>query len=186
MNLATRAGRRLAAGIALACSAILLPAAALASSTAPGTPDRPALASSATGATVHPQRRQLAVTTLSNFKMVLTATRSPGTGLGPMATITAAGHRHTAHGWKLIATKRIGAAGRWSWYAAEVCSLTVTQTEPGPPPGSPAAVPWDSITGEPAVGPGDRMRAAHHRALAITGHPRPGAGGRAGQKSPSC
>jgi len=63
-----------------------------------------------------------------------------------MATITAVGYRHTAHGWKLIATKRIGAAGRWSWYATEVCSLTVTQTKPGPPSGSPTAVQWDSIT----------------------------------------
>lgn len=44
MNLTSRAGRRLAAGIALACSAILLPAAALASPAAPGTPDRPASA----------------------------------------------------------------------------------------------------------------------------------------------
>ncbi len=151
MNLTSRAGRRLAAGIALACSAILLPAAALASPAAPGTPDRPAsavlpLASSATGAAAHPQQRQLAVTTLSNFKVVLTATRSPGTGPGPMATITAAGYRPTAHGWKLIATNRIGAVGRWSWYATEVCSLTVTQTKPGPPSGSPVAVQWDSIT----------------------------------------
>ena len=151
MNLTSRAGRRLAAGIALACAAILLPAVALASPAASGTPGRPAsavlpLASSATGAAAHPQQRQLAVTALSDFKVVLTATRSPGTGPGPMATITAAGYRHTAHGWKLIATKRIGAAGRWSWYATEICSLTVTQTKPGPPSGSPAAVQWDSIT----------------------------------------
>ena len=32
------------------------------------------LASSASGAATHPQRRQLAVTTLSNFKVVRTAT----------------------------------------------------------------------------------------------------------------
>jgi hypothetical protein len=98
------------------------------------------LASSASGAVAHPQQRQLAMTTLSSFKVVLTATRIP-TG----ATITAAGYRHTARGWKLLATKRIGAAGRWSWYATEVCSLTVTQTKPGPPSGSPTAVEWDSI-----------------------------------------
>ena len=150
MNLTARTGRRLAAGSAVACSAILLPAAALASPAAPGLPDRPAstvlpVASSATGVGAHPQQRQLAVTTLTSFKVVLTATRSPGTGPGPMATITAAGYRHTAHGWKLIATKRIGAAGRWSWYATEVCSLTVTQIKPGPPSGSPPAVPWDSM-----------------------------------------
>ena len=161
MNLTSHAGRRLAAGTALACFAILLPAAALAAPAAPGTPDRPAsamlpLASFATGAAAHPQQRQLAVTALSNFKVVLTATRSPGTGPGPTATITAAGYRPTAHGWKLIATKQIGAADRWSWYATEVCSLTVTQTKQGPPPGSPAAVPWDSVTvsllWDPAIG----------------------------------
>lgn len=86
------------------------------------------------------------MTTLSNFKVVLTATRSPGTGPDPTATITAAGYRHAARGWKLIATKRIGAPTRWSWHATEVCSLTVTQAKPGPPSGSPAAVQWDSIT----------------------------------------
>jgi hypothetical protein len=100
------------------------------------------VASSASGAATHPQQRQLAVTTLSNFKVVLTATRTPDRS----ATVTAAGYRHTAHGWKLIATKRIGAADRWSWYATEVCSLTVTQLKPGPPSGSPAAVQWDSVT----------------------------------------
>jgi hypothetical protein len=113
--------------------------------------DRPAsavplLASFATGAAARPQQRQLAVTALSDFEVVLTATRSPGTGPEPTATITAAGYRHTTDGWKLIATKRIGAAGRWSWYATEVCGLTVTQTKPGPKSGSPAAVQWDSIT----------------------------------------
>lgn len=101
-----------------------------------------AVASSANGAATHPQQRQLAVTTLSNFKVVLTATRTPDKS----ATVTAAGYRHTAHGWKLIATKRIGAAARWSWYATEVCSLTVTQLKPGPQSGSPAAVQWDSVT----------------------------------------
>ena len=150
MNLTSRAGRHLAAGIALACSAILVPAAAQASPAARGTPDRPAPAvlalAGATGAAAHPQHRQLAVTTLSTFKVVLTATRTPGTSPAPMATITAVGYRHTAHGWKLIAAKRIGAADSWSWYATEVCSLAVTQTKPGPLSGSPAAVPWDSIT----------------------------------------
>jgi hypothetical protein len=99
------------------------------------------VARSASAAT-HPQQRQLAVAMLSNFKAVLTATRTPDQS----ATVTADGYRHTAHGWKLIATKRIGAAGRWSWYATEICSLTVTQLQPGPPSGSPAAVQWDSVT----------------------------------------
>ncbi|MGD0377757.1 MAG: hypothetical protein ABSB01_24670 [Streptosporangiaceae bacterium] len=151
MNLTSRPGRRLAAALALACSAILLPAAALASSAAAGTPAHPAAAAlpsarPAASAAARPQRRQLAVTTLSSFKVVLTATRSPGTGPGPSATVTAAGYRHTSRGWKLIAIKRVGGARGWSWYATEVCSLTVTQLKPGPPSGSPAAVQWDSIT----------------------------------------
>jgi hypothetical protein len=125
MKQATRAGRRLTADIALACSAILLPAVALASAG----PARPMTASSPA---THPQHRQLAVTTLRSFKVVLTATRAPGTGPGPMATVTAAGYRHTSRGWKLIATKRIGQASQWFWYPAEVCGLTVTQLKPGP------------------------------------------------------
>jgi len=72
MKLTSRAGRRLAVGITLACSAILLPAAALASPAAPGTPCHPAAAvlpvvSSASGAAAHPRQRQLAVTTLSSL-----------------------------------------------------------------------------------------------------------------------
>ena len=45
------------------------------------------LAGSAAGATHHPQQRQLAVTTLSRFKVVLTATRVSRLD----ATVTAAG-----------------------------------------------------------------------------------------------
>jgi hypothetical protein len=51
-----------------------------------------------------------------------------------MATVTAAGYRHTSCGWKLIATKRIGQASQWFWYPAEACSLTVTQLKPGRAP----------------------------------------------------
>jgi hypothetical protein len=147
MNLASRAGRRLAVGIALACCAIVLPAAALAASTAAGTPGHRAAAvlppaGSASGAAAHPQRRQLAVTTLSGFKVVLTATRSPGTRPGPTATVTAAGYRYTPLGWKLIAAKQIGKASGWSWYATDVCSLTVTQLKPEPS----SAAPSDTIT----------------------------------------
>ena len=85
MKLTPRAGRRLAAGFALACSAILLPSAALASPAASGTPGHPAaavqpLASSAGGAATHPQRRQLTMTTLTgSVQVLLTVTRSPGT-----------------------------------------------------------------------------------------------------------
>ena len=49
MKLASRAGRRLTVGIALACSAILLPAAALAASATAGTPGHPAAAALSAG-----------------------------------------------------------------------------------------------------------------------------------------
>ena len=102
MKMTSRPGRHLAAGLALACSAILLPAAALASSGAAGTPAHPAAATLSTArpaarpaarAAAHPQQRQLAVTTLSWFKVVLTATREPGPepGENVNATVTAAG-----------------------------------------------------------------------------------------------
>lgn len=136
MKLTPPAGRCLAAGIALACSAILLPAAALASPAAPGTPAHPTtavqpLASSARRVATHPQRRQLAMTTLTgSFQVVLTATRSPGTAPAPLATVTAAVYRYTSRGWRLIATRRIGNASGWFWYSAGVCSFTVTPLVP--------------------------------------------------------
>lgn len=110
------------------------------------------LASSASGAAQHLQRRQLAVTTLSSFRVVLTATRSPGAGPGPMATVTAAGYRHTSGGWKLIATKRIGTASQWSWYATEVCSLTVTQLKPEPSAAKNSDTITVSLLWGPAIG----------------------------------
>jgi hypothetical protein len=102
---------------------VLLPAAALASSASASIPGHRAAAvlppaSSASGPGTHPQRRRLAVTTLSSFKAVLIATRASGTVPGPMATVTAAGYRHTSRGWKLIAANRIGKAGQWFWYSA--------------------------------------------------------------------
>jgi hypothetical protein len=157
MNLTSRAGRRLAASIALACSAILLPAAALAVPAAAGTPAHPAaaalpLAGSADSAAAHPQRRQLAVTTLSSFKVVLIATRSPGTGPAPLATVTAAGYRHTSRGWKLIATKRIGQRSGWFWGPVDVCSLTVTQLKPLPSSAAPSDTITVSLLVTPALG----------------------------------
>jgi invasion protein IalB len=92
----------------------------------------PLIGSASAAAAAHAQQRQLAVTTLSNFEVVLTATRSPGTGSAPAATVTAAGFRHTSGGWQLIATKRIGKANGWSWFATQVCSLTVRQFKPEP------------------------------------------------------
>jgi hypothetical protein len=104
-------------------------------------------ASSASGAATHPQQRQLAVTALSGFKVVLTATREPAG-----ATVTAAGYRHTAGGWKLIATKRIGKASQWSWYATEVCSLTTTQLKPLPSSAANADTITVSLLWGPAIG----------------------------------
>jgi hypothetical protein len=97
-----------------------LPAAAAAKLTAPG-----------------PQRRQMAVTTLSRFQVVLTATRVSRLD----ATVTAVGYRHTSLGWKLIAIRQIGKTGFWSWFATDVCNLKVTQFKPEPS----SAVPSDSI-----------------------------------------
>lgn len=83
-----------------------------------------AAAASATGAS-QPQRRQIAVTRLSDFKVVLTAVRGPGDP--PVATVTAAGYRRSGGHWKLIATKRIGQADQWEWFSVDTCSLATTQ-----------------------------------------------------------
>jgi hypothetical protein len=85
-------------------------------------------ASSASGAATHPQQRQLAVTALSGFKVVLTATREPAG-----ATVTAAGYRHTAGGWKL-------------------CSLTTTQLKPLPSSAANADTITVSLLWGPAIG----------------------------------
>jgi hypothetical protein len=84
------------------------------------------------------RRRQLAVTTMSRFKVVLTASRVSRLD----ATVTAAGYRQTSHGWQLIATRQIGKRGSWSWFATDVCNLKVTQFKPEPS----SATPSDSIT----------------------------------------
>ena len=91
--------------------------------------------------TSQPQRRQLAVTALSDFKVVLTASREPGHPL--LATVTAAGFRRSDGGWTLIATKRIGQASEWSWFATQTCSLRVTQFKNST---SPSVVRFDSIS----------------------------------------
>jgi hypothetical protein len=85
---------------------------------------------SATGAT-QPQHRQIAVTTLSRFKVVLTITRSSRHPL--MGTVTAAGYRRAGTHWKLISRKRIGKANGWFWFSTETCSLTTTQLKGAAP-----------------------------------------------------
>jgi hypothetical protein len=110
-------------------------------------------AASATGAS-QPQRRQLAVTTLSDFKVVLTATREPGHPL--LATVTAAGFRRLGSAWTLIATKQIGRASGWFWFSVETCSLATTQLKNNRVSPSPPVVTFDSIRASllitPAIG----------------------------------
>jgi hypothetical protein len=106
------------------------------------------LAGSAASATHSPQHRQLAVTTLSRFKVVLTATRVSRLD----ATVTAAGYRHTSGGWTLIAAKQIGKSGFWSWFATDVCSLNVTQFKPEPSSAAPSDAMTVNLLWGPAIG----------------------------------
>jgi hypothetical protein len=89
-----------------------------------------AAAVSATGASQPPQR-QIAVATLSGFKVVLTITR--GSGQPPMGTVTAAGYQRAGTHWQLISSKRIGKANGWFWYSTQTCSLTTTQLKGAAP-----------------------------------------------------
>jgi hypothetical protein len=98
------------------------------------------VAASAAGAS-QPQRRQFAVTTLSDFRVVLTATRTGRHSL--MATVTATGYQRSGSHWKPIATTRIGKAGGWFWFSVDTCSLTVTQIK-NTKTGNPPAVAYDS------------------------------------------
>lgn len=158
-----RKARRAAALPAVACSLAVLGCAcaggpAASANAATAATSRPAAASpvpsaptatspaprptaSATGTTPAPER-QIAVATLSSFKVVLTATRSPGHSADPSASVNAAGYTNTAKGWTLIATKTIGKPNEWFWYSVSVCGLTVTQLKPEP--GS--AAPSDTVT----------------------------------------
>jgi len=90
-----------------------------------------------------PQRRQLAASTLSDFKVVLTATREPAHPR--LATVTAAGYRRSGSHWKLIARKRIGKASGWFWFSAQTCALTTTQLKNNTVSPSPPVVRFDSV-----------------------------------------
>ena len=83
-----------------------------------------------------PQRRQIAVATLTNFKLVLTVTRG-GPGHSLQGTVTATGYRRSGSQWQLIAVKRVGRVNAWFWFSVEPCSLTTTQLKnnlkPSPP-----------------------------------------------------
>jgi hypothetical protein len=99
-------------------------------------------AASATGAS-QPQQRQLAVATLPDFKVVLTATREPGHPL--LATVTAAGYRRSGSAWTLIAAKQIGTASGWFWFSVQACALTITQLKNNTVSPSPPVVRFDSV-----------------------------------------
>jgi hypothetical protein len=143
MHLPTSFPRRLTGATAIACAAALVPAAALATTSSPAAP----AAHTARSATASPQQRQIAETTLTGFKVVLTLTRVGTTA--PNATVTAAGYQNVAGHWHLMGSKRVGPAGRWFWYSTDVCGLTVTQLKPEPS----SAAPSDTLTVSLLMGP---------------------------------
>jgi hypothetical protein len=108
-----------------------------------------AAVASAHGAS-QPQQRQLGVTTLTHFRVVLTATRG-GPGHRLLATVTAKGYRRSGGRWKLIAAKRIGRVNAWEWFGVDTCSLKVTQFKPHQP--SPPFLPFDSMKVSLVAGP---------------------------------
>ena len=127
--------RRVSAAAAVIIAACLIAAAA---------------AVSAHGAS-QPQRRQIGVTTLTHFKVVLTATRG-GSGHRLQATVTANGYRHADGHWALIAAKRVGPVNGWEWFSVDACSLTVTQFKDNAQP-SPPFIPFDSMKVSLLLGP---------------------------------
>ena len=109
-----------------------------------------AAAVSARGAS-QPQRRQISVTTLTRFKVVLTAARG-GPGHRLQATVTAKGYRYSDGHWALIAAKRVGPVNGWEWFSVDTCSLTVTQFKDNAQP-SPPFIPFDSMKVSLLLGP---------------------------------
>ena len=109
-----------------------------------------AAAVSAHGASL-PQRRQISVTTLTRFKVVLTAARG-GPGHRLQATVTTKGYRRSGGQWTLIAAKRVGPVNGWEWFSVDTCALTATQftdnTQPSPP-----VLPRDSMKVSLLLGP---------------------------------
>jgi hypothetical protein len=96
-----------------------------------------------------PQRRQIGVATLAQFKVVLTATRG-GPGHRLQATVNATGYRRFDGHWAPIATKRIGKANGWEW-DVDTCSLAATQFKPHVP--SPPYLPFDAMKVRLLTGP---------------------------------
>lgn len=96
------------------------------------------------------QQRQLGVTTLTHFRVALTATRG-GPGHRLQATVTAKGYRRSGGRWQLIAAKRIGPVNGWEWFGVDTCSLEVTQFKPHQP--SPPFIPFDTMKVSLVAGP---------------------------------
>jgi hypothetical protein len=114
----------------------------------------PASPSTAAAASAHqatqPQQRQIGLTTLTHFKVVLTATRG-GPGHRLQATVTAKGYRRSDGHWTLIAAKPVGPVNGWEWFSVDTCSLTATQFKPNVP--SPPFIPFDSMKASLVLGP---------------------------------
>jgi hypothetical protein len=98
-----------------------------------------------------PQRRQIGVTTLTRFKVVLAATRG-GPGHRLQATVTAKGYRRSHGHWTLIAAKRVGLVDGWEWFSVDTCSLTATQFKNNLQP-SPPFISFDSMKVSLVLGP---------------------------------
>jgi hypothetical protein len=138
-------------GVAATC---LAAAGASVLALAPAGAAGPASPSAAAAISAHaagqPQQRQIGVTTLTHFKVVLTATRG-----GPrhrlQATVTAKGYRRSDGHWTLIAAKQVGPVNGWEWFSVATCSLTATQFKPNAP--SPPFIPFDSMKASLVLGP---------------------------------
>lgn len=113
----------------------------------------PSATAAAMAGTTHAQQRTIATTTLTQFKVVLVATRGPSSGGAPKATVTATGYKRASGGWKVISTKTIGKPGQWFWYPVEACSLTATElTTSSGGTTTPAAAIKVSLLVTPSIG----------------------------------
>ena len=141
-------------GISAVLATCLAAAGASVLALAPAGAAGPAPPSAAAAISAHrasqPRPRQIGVTTLTHFKVVLTATRG-GPGHRLQATVTAQGYRRSDGHWTLIAAKRVGPVNGWEWFSVDTCSLTATQFKPNEP--SPPFLPSDSMKASLLLGP---------------------------------
>ena len=142
-------------GISAVLATCLAAAGASVLALAPAGAAGPAPPSAAAAISAHrasqPRPRQIGVTTLTHFKVVLTATRG-GPGHRLQATVTANGYRYSGGHWTLIAAKRVGRVNGWQWFSVDTCSLTATQFRDNAQP-SPPVIPFDSMKVSLLLGP---------------------------------